>query len=87
MINLYSTGCPKCKILEMKLKQKDIKYNEISDLEKLKEKNILQVPVLEVDGEFYDFAKAVMFVNNFELQSNIENILTTNRSEDYGYRL
>lgn len=87
MINLYSTGCPKCKILEMKLKQKNIKYNEISDLEKLKEKNILQVPVLEVDGEFYDFAKAVMFVNNFELQSNIENILTTNRSEDYGYRL
>ncbi len=87
MINLYSTGCPKCKILEMKLKQKNIRYNEISDLEKLKEKNILQVPVLEVDGEFYDFAKAVMFVNNFELQSNIENILTTNRSEDYGYRL
>ncbi len=87
MINLYSTGCPKCKILEIKLKQKNIRYNEISDLEKLKEKNILQVPVLEVDGEFYDFAKAVMFVNNFELQSNIENILTTNRSEDYGYRL
>lgn len=66
MINLYTTGCPKCKILEMKLKQKNINYNEISDIEVLKAKNLFSVPVLEVDGEYYDFASAVAFVNNFQ---------------------
>ncbi len=78
MINLYSTGCPKCKILEMKLNQKNIKFNEISDLDVLISKNILNVPVLEVDGTLYDFPKAVAFINNYNTNDM--------RGEDYGYR-
>ena len=27
MINLYSTGCPKCTVLKKKLDSKNIKYN------------------------------------------------------------
>lgn len=86
MINLYSTGCPKCKILEMKLNQKQIKFNEISDCSKLIEKNILAVPVLEVDGKFYDFSESVKLVNNFNQNQSFENSVSTYRSEDYGYR-
>lgn len=63
MMNLYSTGCPKCKVLEAKLKQKNLKFNEINDIEILKQKNILNVPVLEVDGNFLDFMQAINFVN------------------------
>ena len=91
MINLYTTGCPKCKILEMKLKQKNIVFNEISNLEILKSKNILNVPVLEVDNTFYDFVSACKMVNEFEENKKLENfidnkILNEKKVEDYGYR-
>lgn len=60
---LYSTHCPKCMILEKKLKSKNIDYIEINDIEVMKEKNYLSVPILEVDGERLDFSKAVEWVN------------------------
>lgn len=66
MINLYSTGCPKCKILEMKLNQKKIVYSEINNVEAIRQKNILSVPVLEVDGQLLNFADAVNFVNSYQ---------------------
>ena len=62
-IVLYSTKCPKCIILEKKLKAKNINYEEVNDIEVMKEKNYLSVPVLEVDGERLDFAKAIEWVN------------------------
>lgn len=90
MINLYSTGCPKCKILEMKLKQKNIDFNEISDLKLLLEKNILNVPVLEIDGNFYDFSSAVKLVNEFNNEKNATNFggneILTMGEKDYGYK-
>ncbi len=91
MINLYSTGCPKCKILEMKLKQKNINFNEISDLEILKAKKILSVPVLEIDSKIFDFAQACKLVNNYNQKSRLEDffenqISNDNEGKDYGYR-
>ena len=62
-IVLYSTKCPKCIILEKKLKAKNIIYIEVNDIEVMKEKNYLSVPVLEVNGERLDFAKAIEWVN------------------------
>lgn len=60
---LYSTHCPKCMILEKKLKSKNIDYIEINDIEVMKEKNYLSVPILEVNGERLDFSRAVEWVN------------------------
>ena len=40
-ITLYSTGCPKCKVLKAKLDQKDLTYDIETDIEKMKELNIL----------------------------------------------
>ncbi len=60
---LYSTHCPKCNVLEKKLKQKNISYKEVNDIEVMKEKGYLTVPVLEVDGTNMDFRTANEWIN------------------------
>lgn len=63
---LYSTGCPKCKILEKKLTLANIEYEVITDEEKIittcKENATNSLPLLEVDGKFYNFSNAVKWV-------------------------
>lgn len=59
---LYSTHCPKCKVLEMKLKQKNISYEEVTDVELMQEKGFMSVPKVEVDGVVYDFKEAVDWI-------------------------
>lgn len=61
---LYSTHCPKCSVLEKKLKQKNISYEEVNDIETMKEKGYLSVPILEVDGVSMDFKTASDWINN-----------------------
>lgn len=61
-ITLYSTHCPKCKVLEMKLKQKNINYEEINDVEVMKAKGFMSAPKLEVDGTIYEFKDAVDWI-------------------------
>lgn len=63
-IVLYSTHCPKCKVLEMKLKQKNLSYTEVDDVDTMLNKGIKAAPYLEVDGELMDFNTAVKWVNN-----------------------
>lgn len=65
-IILYSTKCPKCSVLEKKLRQKNISYEEVNDVEIMKEKGYLTVPVLEVDGISMDFKQSVDWVNLLE---------------------
>ena len=59
---LYSTHCPKCKVLALKLKQKSIDYEEINDVEVMKSKGFVSAPKLEVDGVVYDFKEAVEWI-------------------------
>lgn len=61
---LYSTHCPKCSVLENKLKQKNISYEEINDIEIMKGKGFLSVPILEVDGTGMDFKTAFNYVES-----------------------
>lgn len=61
---LYSTHCPRCNVLEKKLKQKNIDYREVNDVETMKEKGYLTVPILEVDGTSMDFKIANDWINN-----------------------
>ena len=63
-IILYSTHCPKCCVLEKKLQQKNISYEEVNDIEIMREKGYLTVPVLEVDGTSMDFKESVDWVNS-----------------------
>ena len=59
---LYSTHCPKCKVLETKLKQKNIAYEEVNDTVIMQEKGLEFVPILEINGVIYDFKKAVDWI-------------------------
>lgn len=59
---LYSTHCPKCKVLETKLKQQDISFEEINDIDVMKTKGFMSAPMLEVDGVVYDFKAAVDWI-------------------------
>ena len=61
---MYSTGCPKCKILKKKLDEKKVVYEEETDIEKMKSKGIDRVPVLEVDGKLFSYSEAVKLVND-----------------------
>ena len=60
---LYSTGCPKCKVLITKLDSKNINYNVVSDINVIVSKGINTVPVLEVDNNLMDFKTAIDWVN------------------------
>ena len=62
-VKLYSTHCPKCIILEKKLKQKNIPFEEINDVEIMTKKGFMQAPMLEVDGEVMDFKQANDWIN------------------------
>ena len=64
MITIFTTTtCPKCKILKKKLDDKGIEYTEVTDEEKLRQMDIMSVPVMTVDGERFDFADAIKYVN------------------------
>ena len=67
-IILFSTKCPRCVVLEKKLKQKGIDYEEVNDVDIMKEKGYLSVPVLEVDGTSMDFKTANDWINSQEVR-------------------
>ena len=60
---LYSTHCPKCKVLETKIKTKNIEYEEINDMKIMKEKGFASMPMLEVDGTIMDFKTAFRYID------------------------
>ena len=66
MVTLYSTGCPRCKVLEKKLTQKNIEFELKTDFDvhAFLEKGFSSVPLLEVDGEILTFEKANQWINN-----------------------
>ena len=63
MITLYSTGCPRCKVLKAKLQKKGIEYREVTDIEEMTRLGMKSAPALSVDGELLDFRKANDWVN------------------------
>lgn len=62
-VTLYSTNCPRCRVLETKLKQKNIDYHVVDDVDKMIELGMEEVPQLEVDGVRMNFSEAVKWVN------------------------
>ena len=59
MIKLYSTHCPKCKILEKQLKKHDIEFEVIDDEEVMINKGFKSAPKLEINGQILDFSEAM----------------------------
>lgn len=64
MITLYSTNCPKCKIIEQKLEQYNIPYLKINNVDEMVELGLEEVPVIkDSSGEFFDFIAANQLLN------------------------
>ena len=62
-IVLYSTGCPKCMVLEQKLKEKGIEFNINNNVDEMLEMGMNSVPGLKIGNEVLGFLDAVKWVN------------------------
>ena len=62
---LYSTGCPKCQVLEKKLNDKHIKYTLETNVDRLIQLGFRMAPILEVDGLLMQFADANKYLNDW----------------------
>lgn len=58
-IVLYSTNCPKCKVLEKKLDSIGVDYTIVTNEDLMISKGFSSAPMLEVDGNIMDFGNAV----------------------------
>lgn len=63
---LYTIDCPKCIVLEKKLKQKNIEFVKISDEETLIKKGFedAHFPILEVGGLEMSYRTAIEWLKN-----------------------
>lgn len=59
---LYSTNCPKCKVLEKKLESSGINYSIVTDVDVMAQKGFQSAPILEVDDKIYEFSEAVKWL-------------------------
>lgn len=65
MVKLYTTHCPKCRVIEKKLAQKGIEYTEITDQEEMINRGFKSAPVLEVDDKILNFGDANRWIMNY----------------------
>ena len=60
---LYEHGCPRCKVLKMKLDQKGIRYETVNDIAIMKAKGFSEAPKLEIsDGTILGFKEAIEWI-------------------------
>lgn len=64
-VTLFTTHCPKCKVIEKKLAQKNIEYEMVEDINVMKEKGFKSLPMLEVNGQVFNFVEANKWVTNY----------------------
>lgn len=67
MITIYSSHCPRCKMVENLLKNKNIKYSVVDDESiylPLAEKNdIGEMPFAEINGKLYETKGIIECIN------------------------
>ena len=62
---LYTTGCPKCRILEEKMTKKALKFAKCTNPKEMQELKIVSVPMLKCpDGSMLGYYDAVKLVNS-----------------------
>lgn len=66
MVTLYSTGCPKCRVIEKKLQQKNIKFEKVMGASEIEKLGFTSAPVLKVDDKVLNFGDANRWIMNYE---------------------
>ena len=66
MLKFLTIDCPKCDILEEKLRSKNVEFETIKDRSYFEEKDLIErsFPMLELeDGTILDYYNSVRYVN------------------------
>ena len=71
-VTLYSTKCPRCRVIAAKLQKKNIEFELVEDfdLNILIDKGFKSAPVLVVDDEYMDFGKANTWINEVSVDGD-----------------
>ena len=64
-ITLYSTNCPKCVVLEHRLKDACLEFEICRDMELMHKKGFVSAPMLEVNESTMNFVDAIQWLNSF----------------------
>lgn len=64
MVTLFSTNCPKCRVLEQKLIAANIDFKIDSNIQEVIDQGFMSAPVLKVDDVYYDFKQGVDWIKN-----------------------
>lgn len=64
MIKLYSTHCPQCNTLEIKLNRAGIEYEICDDKEVMAALGLKAAPALDIGDQILNFSQAVKWVNS-----------------------
>ncbi|GMB10256.1 MAG: thioredoxin family protein [Candidatus Improbicoccus devescovinae] len=68
-VTLFSTGCPKCKILEEKLTRNEINYNVVTDTRIITRMGMSEIPKLRIGMSILDFADANNWINQMQMRN------------------
>lgn len=72
MVTLYSSHCPKCKVLEKLMEQKGIEFELVDDesvyLPIADNNNIMSMPFAEINGEIVNTKGLQNYINNMEVK-------------------
>lgn len=69
-ITLFTTHCPKCRVLESKLAAAGVSFGTVDDASRMLEEGVKSIPTLRVDGRMMGFYDAVRYVNSMEAVKN-----------------
>lgn len=61
-IVMYTTGCPQCEALAMRLKKAGVDYDICSDAELMTAMGMTHVPMLQVEEELMDYKQALKWI-------------------------
>lgn len=61
-IILYTSHCPKCKVLSAKLDNAMIAYDVFDDVDKMIKMGITTVPILCVDGQNMTYSESIKWI-------------------------
>jgi glutaredoxin len=62
VITVYTTHCPRCKILEKTLTSRGVDYVAVEDVDVIMAKGFQMVPMMEVDGKVLDYKEAMFWI-------------------------
>ena len=62
MVTLFSTNCPKCRVLEQKLNQKNIAFNISDNIQEVIDQGFMSAPVLKIGDDYMDFTTAITWL-------------------------